>query len=63
MRRRIFLSVAAVAAAALLAAFLLCLGVLDQTAAASLVSAGAKLDVDYILKVAAPEAHEGVTVF
>lgn len=34
-----------------------------QTAAASLVSAGAKLDVDCILKVAAPVANEGVTIF
>ena len=34
-----------------------------QTAAASLVAAGAKLDVDCILKVAAPIAQEGVTIF
>ena len=34
-----------------------------QTAAASLVAAGAKLGVDCILKVAAPVATEGVTIF
>jgi phosphoribosyl 1,2-cyclic phosphodiesterase len=34
-----------------------------QTAAASLVSAGAKLDVDCILKVAATASREGVTIF